>query len=452
MKVGNIYKILKEPELAFSISSSENAFYPAQGLANYGPLDFNVKTRDFEEIRLAIISEKSTHGHLIKTISGLNTPANPTRIFPPYAGFENIYKAKLAIDEASNIKLEKNDVNSALSSSDPFADVIELYKEKIDSITSSPKKFDVLVIFIPRDFEPFVLSNGRDLRAHLKALCVQKRVYSQILRSHNFNPSDIADFRWNLSLGFYVAAKGEPWRLWDGFTGTTFLGISFGLQRENNDVKTLVGIAEIFDKWGISVSIKSVNEEYSVDRGFCLSKRKMKQLIKEILRDYKEETKEAPSRLVIHKTTEFTEEEKRGVLEIVGTKTEVELLHILEKSDTLLFPNVKEQKKAGFPPFRGTFWPLDKSRFVIYTSGYIEDVQTYPGQGTPRLLEIGVCHGGKNLEGLASEIFALTKMNWNTMRPMIRKPVTLTFSDRIVKIIKTGLVLTQELRDFRLYV
>jgi argonaute-like protein implicated in RNA metabolism and viral defense len=89
---------------------------------------------------------------------------------------------------------------------------------------------------------------------------------------------------------------------------------------------------------------------------------------------------------------------------------------------------------------------------ILYTTGYIEDFRTYPGAATASPIEINRNYGETELKKLAEQIFALTKMNWNTTALMNKEPVTIEYARKVIEVLKTGLEAEGILKDFRYYI
>jgi argonaute-like protein implicated in RNA metabolism and viral defense len=66
------------------------------------------------------------------------------------------------------------------------------------------------------------------------------------------------------------------------------------------------------------------------------------------------------------------------------------------------------------------------------SSGYLD---TYPGLRVPTPIEIVEHHGDTPIKTICEEIFALTKMNWNSADFCIRRPITLEYASEVGKIL-----------------
>jgi hypothetical protein len=69
---------------------------------------------------------------------------------------------------------------------------------------------------------------------------------------------------------------------------------------------------------------------------------------------------------------------------------------------------------GDYPPLRGTFVKFDDTALLLYTTGHIPYLRTYPGARVPQPLEVTEHHGDSSWDVILREILALTKMDWNT--------------------------------------
>jgi len=302
-----------------------------------------------------------------------------------------------------------------------------------------------LIIQIPEDFGKYFKFNYEDLRTHIKALCIKKHVFAQILTQNSLQAFDPCDNMWNLSLGLYVKAGGVPWKLKIGEEGTCFIGIAFGIKKSADGQDILVGLAEVFNLFGESVTIKVVEDSFNTEVGYHLSAEKAEKLIGIAIESYIDEKGENPSKVIIHKTTFFNPGEQTGIENALGDIS-YDLVYIKKSASLKLVPDGK------YPPQRGTFWKINDKKGVLYTVGYVEEFGTYPGPGTPSVIEINRDRGSTDIEKLAKQILELAKMDWNTTVLMSGEPITIKFARKVSDILKTDVEPEEILKDFRYYI
>lgn len=454
MIIGEVIR-LKEPQLQFSVGKHNLAIDPRFGLSEYGPLDGNTGRRAFSSVGIGLIAKEDEVNRVLKLLNDLNKNFKPKRGGSKvrYKGFEDIYGIATDIPEIGDdkvISIRNYEFNEIIGKEGAFKNIISLYGSKIQQyVDNNRQDIGVLVLQMPKILEKYFKYNYDDLRAHIKALCVKKRIYTQILTESSLQAqaSDPCDNMWNLSLGLYVKAGGVPWKLESGEENTCFIGIAFGIKKSSEGQDILVGLAEIFDVFGESVTIRVVEEEFESEVGYHLSREKAKTLIETAIKGYESEKQEKPKRVIIHKTTDFNEDEKQGV-EAALQNIPYDLVHIQLNTSLRLIP------ERDFPPNRGTFWDLETEggKGILYTTGYVESFRTYPGAATASPIEINRNYGETELKKLAEQILGLTKMNWNTTALMNKEPVTIEYARKVNDVLKTGLKAEGFLKDFRYYI
>lgn len=88
------------------------------------------------------------------------------------------------------------------------------------------------------------------------------------------------------------------------------------------------------------------------------------------------------------------------------------------------------------PPLRGTLLTLSDTRHVLYTKGSVPFYQLYPGMYVPHALPFRPVVHESSPEQIASELLALSKMNWNATQLDGRLPITIRTAESIGSILK----------------
>jgi len=91
---------------------------------------------------------------------------------------------------------------------------------------------------------------------------------------------------------------------------------------------------------------------------------------------------------------------------------------------------------GNYPPLRGTHVILDDHCSILYTRGSVPFYRKYPGPYVPRSLQIRYFQNDRSQTELATEILALTKLNWNKTQFDSFYPITLQGSKQIGTIYK----------------
>ncbi|CAN5601797.1 hypothetical protein BH10ACI3_BH10ACI3_09440 [soil metagenome] len=93
-------------------------------------------------------------------------------------------------------------------------------------------------------------------------------------------------------------------------------------------------------------------------------------------------------------------------------------------------------RTKSYPPLRGTLWQHEDKKGILYTKGSVPFYETYPGNYPPGTTYIDSTHAQRSFREIASEVFALTKMNWNSTRFDQKVPITLKASRDVGDILK----------------
>jgi hypothetical protein len=146
-------------------------------------------------------------------------------------------------------------------------------------------------------------------------------------------------------------------------------------------------------------------------------------LLERAIEVYSQQTTISPARVVIHKTTQFKPDERRGFLDAVGD-AKTDMVAIRGNHDIRFF------RTGQYPVLRGTLIKLSNRECLLYTAGYIPRLRTYDGPRIPKpiLLELDC---DSDMEFVASEILKLTKIDWNNTEFGNKYPITTVFPHRV---------------------
>jgi hypothetical protein len=243
---------------------------------------------------------------------------------------------------------------------------------------------------------------------------------------------DIATRAWNLLTALYYKAGGSPWRLAHVDPGVCFVGVSFYREILAGEPRLRTALAQMFTASGDGYVIRGKAfewDEAAGGRSPHLDQANAASLMRDVLALYKRQNEDRlPSRLVLHKSSRFTEEELRGFRE--GARS-------VPRMDLVAFGwrGIQFHRPGLYPPLRGMYVRFDDRNFLLYTVGYIPYLRTYPGAATPQPIEILEHHGDSPWDVVLNETLGLTKMNWNTSDFACAKPMTLAFAQRVGQIL-----------------
>lgn len=87
---------------------------------------------------------------------------------------------------------------------------------------------------------------------------------------------------------------------------------------------------------------------------------------------------------------------------------------------------------------RGMAYIESDDRGYLWTTGYIPHLQTNPFPGIPIPVCIEICKGDADIRTVLQDIYALTKLNYNSCFYGDGEPITLSFADNIGEILTAG--------------
>lgn len=150
-----------------------------------------------------------------------------------------------------------------------------------------------------------------------------------------------------------------------------------------------------------------------------------------------------PERVVLHKRTPFTKDEREGLADGLGGVGKIDMLEIQIDNALRYVASVPRSDgtidEDNYPVRRGTTMKLDDFTALVWVHGattalhprfkYFQGRRRIPAPLTVRR------HAGQtDLATLASEILGLSKMNWNSFDLYTRFPATLQSSNEIARI------------------
>jgi hypothetical protein len=251
----------------------------------------------------------------------------------------------------------------------------------------------------------------------------------------NYNSSqrrstqDPASFAWNFSTAIYYKAKGKPWRLAKLRQDTCFVGISFYRDKLSYNDEIQTSMAQVFTHNGEGLVLRG-NEVYidEMTKEPHLTENQANVLMSSALDMYCRRASRSPLRVVVHKSTLFTEEEKSGFSNAIGERRR-DFVAISKRNKGIRF-----MRMGSYPVLRGTLISLTENEHILFTSGYIPRLRTYPGHRIPSPLMI-THDGDSEIFEICREILGLTKLNWNTTSFSTELPITLEFSGKVGRIL-----------------
>jgi hypothetical protein len=447
--------LLKEPILQFQ---NGEHICPRTGIYKFGVADFeNVRP---DKIVLGFVGNSDSIGSLISWIKSCKNHIDPKKsnqpnLFMNFPGFNDkvAFKSEITYDESYVRKINNSIFEKAKKSSEDIDDLIikavDLFLTEIKFLAKN-KNPDVILCVLDEKFTNMIygtkntkvdeddednLSMEINFRRLLKAKAMEYNIPIQIVRDRIVKPAkemqDEATIAWNFFTALYYKASGTPWALKkDTNSNTCFAGISFYKSRDKSTTQT--SVTQIFNEQGNGVILRGTPvKESKKDKQPHLSEQQAFDLLYNSLKEYYEAVKIYPQRLVIHKSSNYSEEEIEG-FEKVAEKMNINSLDLV----TIMPTNFRLYREGNYPPLRGTMLSLDKQRHFLYTRGFVDYYGTYPGSYIPSPIEIRLFSYDESPERICNEILALTKMNWNNTQFDRKFPITIDCSRNVGEILK----------------
>lgn len=486
---------LDEPDLIFGKRGEEKD--PRLGLTQFGPYYSPGESAPSpSRIRVGIIGtgETTTWGKQVVTRLAARIPSDHTNkwFYPDYEGFniETLVRCEFSVVQSNDGLILPQEVKQVLAVTEVnprIAAAANLLVSKVEKFLTEDSPPDVVLVALPPEIEEYCGIGDRtrgakrpsftetealiaefkkvgqtfledwgvevtggsgpppekdyDLRNAIKGkvMKLQQAVPVQILREEpalKFLTGSGVDggslipshFAWNMATGLYYKAKGRPWRLAKLPQGTCYVGVSFFRDLRDPDQDLQTSMAQVFTHSGDGFVLRGT--EVMVDESTKeahLTAEQSNNLLTSVIEKYKTKAVSDPTRIVIHKSSSFSPVENEGFLRAIGGLP----------YDLVSFHNddpIRFLRYGDYPVLRGTLVTLARGEYVLYTTGYVPRIRTYPGLRVP--LPLHIRHeGASEIKPVAEEILGLTKLNWNTTTFSTRLPITLEFARQVGKVL-----------------
>jgi hypothetical protein len=400
------------------------------------------------------------------------------RINPDFPGFnlDSIFQCQFVNDPSNNRIIKNADIDAALKKKDKknkdevedeeltqlakavnYCEIlINNYKSILEDYVTS--KANICYIVIPDKVFKAIgsLSMGNkffNLRRYIKAqliaipgaIPVQLIIENTLTREGKRRLQDKSMVAWNFVNACYYKNEGTPWSLDIEDKNTCFIGISFNKVINSKDNNVRASIAQAFNYQGKGLVFIGKQFEWDAQKYHTpaphLTYDYAKDLISMVLSEYEKFNRIKPTRVVIHKTTDFwtgtinenfaeAEGLKKGIIDSLGEDVFMDLVTVKSSRLKLL------RSDGDYPVIRGTFLEIERNCGILYTTGYIPYYETYPGMHIPRPLDIIKFEGDTSITTLSEEILALTKLNFNNCNYYDGLPITIRFAQKVGEIIQ----------------
>jgi hypothetical protein len=496
--------ILAEPQLEFGFGQLSPD--PHSGLALFGPYDSNRPGKP-KSIRWGLIATSSGREKCLAWVKSIQTAVFAGknrhgsdldyRLWPVYPGFQTAFDCILSPDPAWYFGLDEihlAQICSNLDSKKRAYEAVEQYLQGIQLTQKKDEQLDILICVVPdviqqscrpkgfvkegtgfrvskreqtargqgqsnffEQYDPDVYNYSEDFRRQIKARCMPYNIPIQIIKESTLTdygenqrrttpPSDLA---WNLTTTMYYKAGGKPWKLAGARPGVSYIGIAFRLTDHLTSSRSACSAAQMFlDSGDGVVFLGETGLWYSPQsHEFHLSHESAKRLLTGVLEVYRELEGQPLKEIFLHCRSGIRRDEFAGYR--AACPADVNLVAIRVRKD---WNGIKAFREGDYPVRRGTLIEASERAGFLFASGVIPNLGTYPGTESPVPLRIDIQHGEAPIQRVASDVLALTKLNYNACKFGDSEPVTIGFSDSVGEILVSNPKLSVRLPKFKYYI
>ena len=451
---------LPEPRLAFHAErASDVHIHPLEGLIEFGPYSRQLVPSPIRIATIAPFGESKRLNGFLRELKEKQTPRERREYLPDWPGFESVFKVQVVpASEACRVELDKEFEAEFEKSNAPHVTLSDRLLRELQNLQARRSEYDVVFVYLPtrwsRGFWGTELDDF-DLHDHLKAVTATRAIPLQIIREDRAVAySCRASVMWRIGLALYAKAGGVPWKLAEADPETAYIGISYAVRAQTSaqGARFVTCCSQVFDADGSGLEFVAYDaREVEVLRDNpYLSRSEMFRVMTRSLDLYRRRhAGRSPLRMVVHKSTEFKQDEIEGCMEALHLCESVDLLQIV---DDVPWRAVKMDQSAStaagakavaarYPVERGTLLEIGPRDSLLWLHGAVRGIDSsntyFQGKkGTPRPIRL-VRHAGHGpWDDNARSALALSKMNWNNDSLYDPSPVTMSFARVLARVVK----------------
>jgi hypothetical protein len=449
-----------EPRLSFHPDREGDVdVHPLRGLLRYGPHSAGLVPAP---IRVATIAPAGESQRLYSFMRELNATFQPTErkdYLPYWPGFSTVFGIHVrAAESGCHLELEAQLERDFAASPKPHIVLADAILRAIQELETRRTGFDVLFLYVPiRWSKGYVGGVGDDFDLHdnLKAVTAARRLPIQLVREDRaLSYPHRASVMWRIGLALYAKAGGIPWKLAEADQETAYIGISYAVRPKESDRPRFVTCcSQVFDAEGAGlefVAYDAHDVEVQRENPF-LSRTEMFRVMTRSMDLYRRRhAGHSPRQVIVHKSTEFKDDEIDGCMEACHLCEAVDLIQVVEsvswRAAQIAASRSGSKGAAGaYPVARGSLLPLGPRECLLWMHGNVRGVNDgsyFQGsRSTPRPVRL-VRHAGHGTwDETARSALALSKMNWNNDALYDPLPVTMGYAQVLARVVKrmTGL-------------
>lgn len=470
------YTPLREPLLTFSSDAPSLVdTHPLRGLVTHGPYSKNSFASITDRVRVAIVGTEcglEDRRHVLQNVKNPQWPSDRKNYVPPYPGFKELFNVPL-VPATKTAQLTWSAHLDKLGPGSLTDRVRRSISERLRQLAAVREEFDLAVIHLPDSWSPGLQGDGFDAHDELKAIGAELSIPTQVINDRTFDFQYLASVSWRLAIALYVKAGGTPWRLapLDGLPpDSAYIGLAYALRGDSTDARFVTCCSQVFDADGggmqfVAYDARDPLEDSDVARrNPYLSRADMRAVLARSLGLYRRRNGgSVPQRVVVHKTTAFKDDELAGISDALAVVKEIECVQVardVKWRGVWLQAPQKEGRTSephGYPVHRGTMIPLSGTSALVWVAGNAPSVARHGnnyyqgGKSIPSPLLMTRYMGRGPLELIATEILALTKMDWNNDALYDPVPVTIRYSQRLARTIANVPTLPRSVYPYRMF-
>lgn len=457
------HRLLKEPLLAFAGGSTD--LHPLRGLQTKGP--YSRDSFGTADIRFALVTTTALYSRareFLGTLVRKHDPTDRPKYVPPYPGFKNVYGVDFRPAEDSVVQLDTDTAKAQ----DPHFAIAAALAAAVRQLATTRSDWDVVIVVLPATWRQWKVSsnNAFDLHDELKAFAAPLGIPTQVVwEDKAISYRHACSLSWRLSMALYAKAGGTPWRLHRTTDAdVAYVGLSYAIRGGTSD-GFVTCCSQVFDADGGGMDFVAYDVGQGVDLDNPhLTRDQMRAVMSRSVRLYQDRhAGNLPTRIVVHKTTRFRDDEVDGVFDAWEACEEVECVRVQASTPwrgvrlVAAKPGGGPSQPANWPVQRGTLQFLSGRDGLLYVNGTAPGLAAgnnnfYQGsKSIPSPLLITRDAGSGPLERTADDVLALTKMDWNNDALYDPLPVTLKYSQTLARVIGHTRGLPDAVYPYRLF-
>jgi len=396
-----------------------------------------------EKISLGLKANNTTYGNYGFPGLGKNSP------FRCSIKLLKEWEAKIWDEELANLAK----IDEKFNRKEYLIEIIESKIKKLKNVDPPP---EILLISIPHEIidlfqredvisddirfanrtKPSTVHESEgdiDFHSIVKIIGMENDIITQLIKPKTLDfqaDEDEVTVAWNFVISLYYKDKGIPWKFSEFDSNVCYVGISFYRDFNQFDVSLNTSMAQVFLSTGDSYILRGDSFKWDPQKKNMeprLEKAHATSIINKVLKFYyNQKDNQYPARLVIYKTSNFTDEEINGFYNNYSHLKNIDMITIQRD------PKIKLYRQTKYPMMRGSVLFSDDRKYaILYTTGHISFFKTYPGMRVPKPIEVRKFRGNSDIKLICEEILTLSRLDWNSIKFCQRLPVTISFPQKV---------------------